>query len=121
MAQMPLYYECDKRAVDYALSLNEKNIKTGLVVSGDVFVTKANLRSDIYEDFDNPVACDMESAAVGQVAYIAKKPYIIIRTISDDPANESNKDTYEERLNDASKEAGKFCYRLIEELTETSI
>ena len=121
MAQMPLYYECDKRAVDYALSLNEKNIKTGLVVSGDVFVTKANLRSNIYEDFDSPVACDMESAAVGQVAYIAKKPYIIIRTISDDPANESNKDTYEQRLNDASKEAGKFCYRLIEELTKTSI
>ncbi len=119
MCQMPLYFDCDRRALDYASSLNSKKIKTGLIVSGDVFVTKENLSSDIYENFDNPVACDMESAAVGQVAYMAKKPYIIIRTISDDPNSEENKDTYNERLVAASNEAGRLAYSLIQYLVNS--
>lgn len=116
MCQMPLYFDCDSRALEYASSIKNDNIKTGLIVSGDVFVTRENLSSDIYENFDNPVACDMESAAVGQVAYMAKKPYIIIRTISDDPNNESNKDTYNNRLVAASNEAGRLAYSLIQYL-----
>ncbi len=118
MCQMPLYFECDKRALDFASTLNDAKIKTGLIVSGDVFVTRENLNSDIYENFDNPVACDMESAAVGQVAHMAKKRYVIIRTISDDPNNESNKDTYNERLVAASNKAGELAYSLIQYLVK---
>lgn len=118
MCQMPLYFECDPGALEFASTLNDERIKSGLIVSGDVFVTCDNLNSDIYENFDNPVACDMESAAVGQVAHMAKKPYIIIRTISDDPNNESNKDTYNQRLVAASNKAGELAYLLIQHLVK---
>ncbi len=113
MCSMPLYFSCDDQAVTIALSLNRKYIKTGLVLSGDTFVTKDNLSSSVYEDFDNPVACDMESAAVGQVAYMSKLPYVIIRTISDDPNCEENKTTYEKRLVQASNRAGKLALEMI--------
>lgn len=118
MAKMPLYYECDKKALDIVHKMKKKELKTGLILSGDSFITKANLNSDIYENFDDPYAIDMESAVVGQVAYLAKLPYIIIRTISDDPASESNKETYEARLEQASKEAGKLAYQIICQLKD---
>lgn len=118
MCGMPLYFECDKDAVRIALSLNRKYIKTGLVLSGDTFVTKDNLSSSVYEYFDNPVACDMESAAVGQVAHLSKLPYVIIRTISDDASSEENKSTYEKRLVQASNRAGRLALEMIKSLSK---
>ena len=117
MSDCPLYFECDKNGLDVARTFNIPEVKFGLIVSGDIFVTKDNLTTDLYENFDNPIACDMESAAVGQCAHIADIPYMIIRAISDDANSEANKNNYERTLVDASKEAGELAYKIIENLS----
>lgn len=116
MCQMPLYYVCDEEGVKKAMR-KQLNVKTGLILSGDSFITKDNLPSSFFEDFDSPVACDMESAAVGQVANLAHLPFMIIRTISDDTTNqsESNKREYERNLNKAAQRAGDIVWSIINE------
>ena len=54
----------------------------GRVATGDVFVDTREKKMAIKE-MCNPTCCDMEGAAIGQVAYLYKIPYIIIRSISD--------------------------------------
>ena len=59
----------------------------GTVASGDQFIChtadKERIRST-FETADKPViACEMEGAAIGQVCYVNKVPYGILRAISD--------------------------------------
>ena len=54
----------------------------GRVATGDVFVDSREKKMAIKE-ICNPTCCDMEGAAIGQVAFLYEIPYIIIRSISD--------------------------------------
>lgn len=118
MAQMPLYYECDKKLISIIASFNFDHIKNGLLISGDKFVTRENLPDYVYKEFDNPVAVDMESGAVSQISYISKTPFLIIRTISDDTSNEdSNKDEYESNLKLAADRAGELVWKVINNIS----
>jgi len=114
MSGEPLYFEADKQGIEIGKTFPSSTIKEGLILSGDQFITKQNLPSFFYEDFDDPVACDMESAAVAQVAYEEKVPFMIIRSISDDTSSNSNKEDYERRLKEACRTAGKVAWYIIE-------
>lgn len=59
-----------------------KDIKLGVFACGDKFVSNKQESTFIQKTF-NAIACDMESGAIAQIAYIAKTPYIAIRCISD--------------------------------------
>lgn len=119
MCGQPLYYPADKKALKAALSLFDNRIHAGLVLSGDNFISKENLPSFIYTAFDHPMAIDMESAAVAQVSNIAHVPYLVIRAISDTPSDEdNNKDTYNNRLDEACAEAGKITYKIMNEYSK---
>lgn len=54
----------------------------GTVASGDLFVAKAEDKARIKHLFD-AVACEMEGAAIGQVAYTNGVPFAVLRAISD--------------------------------------
>lgn len=64
-------------------------IKTGPMVTGDIFVNDSALRDNISKTF-SPVACDMETAAIAFVANSAKIPFCSIRRISDDAGEDAN-------------------------------
>ena len=59
----------------------------GTVASGDQFICQSEVKARIKSNFettDKPViACEMEGAAIGQVCYVNKIPYGILRAISD--------------------------------------
>ncbi|MBQ4354153.1 MAG: 5'-methylthioadenosine/adenosylhomocysteine nucleosidase [Clostridia bacterium] len=55
----------------------------GTIASGDRFIADAGVKKSITDRFD-AIACEMEGAAVGQVCYVNKVPYLVIRAISDD-------------------------------------
>lgn len=55
---------------------------TGTVASGDIFVADRKVKKDIRNRF-GAVACEMEGAAIGQVAHVNGVPFAVLRTISD--------------------------------------
>lgn len=114
MAQMPLYFECDKELLSSITDLNLPYVKEGLILSGDAFITKDNIRKEWFTDFDKPIACDMESAAVGQICYQENIPFLIIRAVSDGPCeDEDNTSSYNHNLDEASRQAGELVRQII--------
>lgn len=54
----------------------------GKIASGDCFVNTAEKKEYISETF-GALACEMEGAAIGQVCYVNRVPFCVIRAISD--------------------------------------
>ena len=60
----------------------EINVFEGRVVSGDQFISDGAVKERLVTMFD-PYCTEMEGAAIAQVAYLNKVPFVILRTISD--------------------------------------
>lgn len=54
----------------------------GTVASGDLFVAEKKIKDKLVAEFD-AVACEMEGAAIGHVAYVNGVPFAVLRAISD--------------------------------------
>lgn len=59
------------------------NTVQGIIATGDQFIAKQETKDRIVERF-GAIACEMEGAAIGQVCYVNKVPFAVIRAISDD-------------------------------------
>lgn len=60
----------------------EISVYVGRVVSGDQFISSDEKKQFLVEQFDGYCA-EMEGAAMAQIAYLNKIPFVIIRAISD--------------------------------------
>lgn len=58
----------------------------GRIVTGDQFISDNKKRAELIEEF-NGYCAEMEGAAMAQVASLNKKPFVIIRAISDKADN----------------------------------
>ena len=54
----------------------------GTIASGDLFVEKQSTKDSIVASF-GAIACEMEGAAIGHVAYVNNVPFAVLRVISD--------------------------------------
>ena len=75
----------DKRllkALCSATAALDYNGMVGTVASGDLFVEKKKTKEGLVRDFD-ALACEMEGAAIGHVAFVNGVPFAVLRTISD--------------------------------------
>ncbi len=85
---LPARYDADPRLLDHALEVpirdGERRI-TGLICTGDQFITDPERQNNIKRHFPDGLACDMESAAIAQTCYLMKVPFISLRVISDTP------------------------------------
>ena len=80
-----VYIDTDKSvSASLTNAANELNVNTvrGIIASGDQFVASHDRKKEIEATF-NAVACEMEGASIGQVCYVNKVPFAIMRTISD--------------------------------------
>lgn len=57
--------------------------RTGLIVSGDQFISSHAASAKILANFPDALASEMEGAAIGQVATQFKVPFVVIRAMSD--------------------------------------
>ena len=64
----------------------------GVVASGDQFIASDGERGRITSQF-GALCCEMEGAAVGQVAYMHGVPFLVLRALSDD-ANGNSPDDF---------------------------
>ena len=81
-------------------------VKYGIIASGDIFCTDIKMKEKIYSKF-NADCVEMEGAAVAQVCFLDKIPFVVIRSISDTP-NGNNNITFDEFLKLASKRCSKI-------------
>lgn len=85
---LPARYDADTRLLDHALEVplmdNERRM-TGLICTGDQFITDRERQNTIKRHFIDGLACDMESAAIAQTCYLEHVPFISLRVISDTP------------------------------------
>lgn len=70
------------RALCTATAELDYNGMVGTIASGDLFVAKQKTKDALVAQFD-ALACEMEGAAIGHVAYVNKVPFAVLRTISD--------------------------------------
>jgi adenosylhomocysteine nucleosidase len=80
-------FKADEQLINLAKSaceevLDNVNVFTGRVVSGDQFISDKSKKDWITENF-NGYCTEMEGAAIAQAAYLNNVPFLIIRAISD--------------------------------------
>ena len=77
------------------------NIITGIIATGDIFVTEIAMKNKIASKF-RADCVEMEGAAIAQICKLSNVPFIVIRSISDAPNGENEKD-YNNNIKLASK------------------
>jgi len=78
-------FNCDfKESASVALILKKLGYtyETGTIVSGDQFINCKDKVAWMRSEF-NAIACDMETAAIAQVCEVFNKPFLSLRSISD--------------------------------------
>lgn len=110
-----LAFPADQAMIDAAVAACRQinpdiNVLTGLIVSGDQFISDREVKDRLVSVFHGDCA-EMEGGAVAQAAYLNRLPFIIIRAISDkadDSAGEMDFPTFE-------KQAAEHCAKMTAE------
>ncbi len=116
---MPVYYNADKHAHEAAMKLaagSDLEIKSGLICSGDIFVSTPEQVAGIKSHFPDALGCDMESTSIAQTCYLYHTPFIIIRVMSDMPGGGENISEYTSFWDDAPVRTFGIVNQLIADL-----
>lgn len=88
---LPERFDADKHLLDHVLEVPcDASLRTGLICTGDQFITDRERQTIIKRNFVDGLACDMESAAIAQTCYLLGIPFLSLRVISDTPGNTDN-------------------------------
>jgi len=87
------------------------NVFNGLIATGDKFIADKNIIDNLSKDLPDLCAVEMEGAAVAQVAYQERVPFLIVRVISDGADNSAD-----QTFTDFLKSYQKFSWDLIHAL-----
>ena len=92
--QMPASFSADANLINIASEsakeIGNHNVVTGLITTGDSFISQPEQSALIKSKFANLQAVEMEAAAISQVAYQYSIPFVIIRSLSDIAGKESH-------------------------------
>lgn len=86
LPQQPARFDASQKwatAITEAATATGLAVKQGLIVTGDSFVASEKTTAQIKAHFPEALSCEMEGAAVGQVAHQFDVPYLVIRAMSD--------------------------------------
>lgn len=112
-AGCPRFFECPLPAEELAEKLG---VKTGLVASGDIFVSRKEDIDRILALYPEAIAVDMESGAIAQACFRKGVPMYCIRVVSDTPGAADNISQYENFWTDAPRHTFEAVKQLIETL-----
>ena len=111
------FFEADKRLIKLCeetilkLEDNDFNIKIGTIASADLFCADPKKAPEVRKEF-GAECVEMEGAAIAQVCYLDKIPFLVIRGISDTP-NGNNEIDFHTYLEVVSKRVGEILKLLI--------
>lgn len=90
---LPARFDADKKLIDHAVAVplvEGERLMTGLICTGDQFITDRARLDVIKGNFPDGMACDMESASIAQTCYLLGIPFLSLRVISDTPGRTDN-------------------------------
>ena len=110
------YIDCDKELVKIAKNIKMENkVFVGIISSGDIFISDEQMGAKINKKY-NALCVEMEGAAIAQVCYLCKIPFLVIRSISDSPYEKDNHITHDEFLKISSNMVSKFIEQFLEKI-----
>lgn len=115
---LPARYAVDTTLLQKATSIAAPvRIVPGLIVTGDWFVDSREKMQEIIGHFPEARAIDMESAAIAQVCYIYKVPFISFRVISDIPLRDHKAAMYHDFWDTIAQNSFQVTRNFIQSLT----
>ena len=105
-----------RAAAREVLSKSDLKIKyyEGRICSGDQFISTKEEKYAITSNFGG-LCCEMEGAAIAQVCYLNKTPFVIIRSISDKD-DKAEDEEYESFKEDSAKNSATIVKNMIKHL-----
>ena len=117
--QLPAAFACDETLVaaaeKAACTFQAARVMHGLIVSGDSFINSKTAIEQIHARLSQPLAVEMEAAAIAQTCYQLDTPFVVIRAISDS-AEDSASVSFEEFLEVAAKHSAQMVQQMIQAL-----
>jgi adenosylhomocysteine nucleosidase len=116
---LPARYDADERLLAHAsevpLAAGER-LLTGLICTGDQFITDRGRLDVIKQNFPDGLACDMESAAIAQTCHLLGVPFLSLRVISDTPGRTDN---HQKQWDDFLASMCDMSFRFVKHYLET--
>ena len=94
---------CDEKLSKLMLNAAQNcgiNAMAGTLATGDQFCAKGSDALDELRNTFSPLTTDMEGGAIGQVCYVNKIPFVVIRALSDH-ADDNAEEDYSKNLSKA--------------------
>lgn len=114
---MPKYYIADssyQSKIKKILSQKEIEFKSGVILTGDTFVTSREMIKVI--PIDKNVGIDMEGAAVAQICYLYQIPFVSMRFISDSIDSPNQEFEYQAFEEEAANKSADICISVMHNL-----
>ncbi|NCP63630.1 MAG: 5'-methylthioadenosine/S-adenosylhomocysteine nucleosidase [Paraglaciecola sp.] len=118
-AGMPAKFSSDDRLVTAATmamqALPDIGFETGLICSGDAFIGSDEAAAKIRSDFPSVSAVEMEGVAIAQTCFLLKRPFLVIRSLSD-IAGKTSTVSFQTYLETAAVNSAKLVMQTIQHL-----
>lgn len=108
-------FKADEKLIAYACdaiaaAAPGRTVVTGRVCTGDLFVSTAEQKQFIIDNFGGDCA-EMEGAAAGQVATVNNVPFVVIRAMSD---NADNAADFTQYVDEVTREGAEVVVKMVE-------
>ena len=114
---LPPRFDADPTLLQAARGLQAGHcLHSGLICSGDLFVTQAEEEDRILAIHPDALACDMESAAIAQVCLYYGVPFLSFRIISDTRSGSGRETVYQDFWKALSDESFAFVRELLDRI-----
>jgi adenosylhomocysteine nucleosidase len=114
--QLPAAFPADEKLVTLAEAaaegIRDIQVVTGLIASGDTFMSDPEKVEYVRTKFNGLQAVEMEAAAIAQVAYLFNVPFVIIRSLSDIAGKESDV-SFDQYLDKAAKNSSELVMKMV--------
>ena len=117
---LPTFFHAAPKLVEAALSLNDTQhtkIHSGLICTGDQFITSRTELDTIKTNFPQGLAVDMESCAIAHTCHIYGVPFVSFRIISDTPGVDEHIQQYEDFWGEMATRSFQVTKHFLEAIT----
>ena len=117
---LPTFFNAAPKLVEAALSLNDTQhtkIHSGLICTGDQFITSRTELDTIKTNFPLGLAVDMESCAIAHTCHIYGVPFVSFRIISDTPGVDEHIQQYEDFWGEMATRSFQVTKHFLEAIT----